>query len=523
MMTAPLAISDTSSAAQRTVLVRLWLGAALVAAVAAAVIWDRMPGINWMMSLMTASAALLVAARAKGTVRHVAPPLLLALTLSIGILSAASPFLHFFSIVTLLVLVAMAVARSHPERYARAGVLQLVTLPVGVFVTCLLELTRRGSETVRTLANERAVPIVRGVVLTLPIAGLFALLLSSVDPTMTTWREQLEALLSSWHFVPRMIFFTVILGLSLGALGYAIAPTDTTAPRVTDRKPLLQLGETERLMVMSAIAGVFTLFLTLQLSYLFGNAVRAQGSDISYAEWARRGFAELTVVATLCGGVTLALALMAPARARRRLILAIELIVLGETQVLLHSAFRRVLLYEDAYGFTTMRLYAQAYMLVMAASIVLLAYELIREPNARRLLGRAGALGVMALALVSTWNHESWIVRRNVARYEVSGKLDVYYLACELSSRAVPEVLEAANRVADARTALVGQAIGMRFANDLDDPWYAWNAGRARARSAIGASMIVTVPAKDAENPCGRLAALQRENQAATGATAGAD
>jgi hypothetical protein len=218
---------------------------------------------------------------------------------------------------------------------------------------------------------------------------------------------------------------------------------------------------------------------------------------VSYAEWARRGFAELTVVATLCAGVILALALIAPAASRRRRILVLELIVLGETQVLLHSAFRRVLLYEGAYGFTTTRVYAQAYMLVVAASLLLLAYELLREPSARRLLGRAGALAVLSMAGVSIWNHEAWIVRQNVARYAETGKLDTRYLACDLSARAVPEVLSAADRVGGAARDLTRTAMCDRFESRLDDAWYEWIVGRSRARSAIAAAGIVG-PGRDA-------------------------
>jgi hypothetical protein len=257
-------------------------------------------------------------------------------------------------------------------------------------------------------------------------------------------------------------------------------------------------------MVLCAIAGVFTLFLTLQVSYLFGDIARVQGSGVSYAEWARRGFGELTVVATLCGGVIMGLALLAPASQRRRRILILELIVLGETQVLLHSAFRRVLLYEDAYGFTTSRLYAQAYMLVVAASLILLAHELLGQPSARRLLGRAGALAVFALAGVSMWNHEGWIVRQNVARHAETGKLDLRYLACDLSARAVPEVLGAAERVGGTPRAMARTAIGERFMWVMDDEWYEWNAGRARARQAIAASGLAGPGPDPATRICSR-------------------
>lgn len=504
MTTIPLAPSAVSSTMHRALLARLWASAALVAGLSAAVIFDANPGLNWLLCVAAASVALVGAARAQGTLRHVAPPLALALLTAIGIVNASNEVLLAMSILAVLILLAVAIARAQPERFAAARALQLAALPVVVFVTCVAEAIRRATETLRELTNDRAVPVVRGVVLTIPIAGLFALLLSSVDPTLSAWREDLDQLLSTWHFVPRVVFFVAILGLSLGAVGYASRRFTTVRRVAEDARPLVQLGETERLMVLSAIAGVFTLFLTLQLSYLFGDVARVQGSGISYAEWARRGFAELTVVATLCGAVILGLALIAPAVRRGRRILVIELIVLGETQVLLHSAFRRVLLYEDAYGFTTTRLYAQAYMLVVAATLLLLAYELLRRPSARRLLGRAGALAVMGMAGVSVWNHEAWIVRQNVARYADSGQLDLRYLACDLSARAVPEILRAAERGQGATRELTRTAVAERFTSVADDAWYEWNAGRARARRAIAEAGLVAPSGETPVKACAR-------------------
>ena len=504
MTTALFAQADASSSRQRALLGRLWVSSALVAGLSTALLWDASPGINWLLCVLAASIALLASAYGEGTVNHVAPPLVLALALAVSAVVAASEVLHALSILSVLCLLAIAIARANPERYARMHPIEVVGLPLVVFVTCVAEATRRATETVRELTNERAVPLIRGVVLTLPIAGLFALLLSSVDPTLSVWRDELGRILSTWHFIPRLVFFTIVLGLSLGAVGYASRPSTSASPDNANGRLLVQLGETERLMVLSAIAGLFTLFLTLQVSYLFGDVARAQGSGVSYAEWARRGFAELTVVATLCGGVIMGLALVAPAGQRRRRILIVELIVLGETQLLLHSAFRRVLLYEDAYGFTTTRLYAQAYMLVVAASLVLLAHELLGRPSARRLLARAGALGLIGMAGLSMWNHETWIVRQNVERYAETGKLDLRYLACDLSARAVPEVLGVAEQRGGVSREMAHTAIGERFMWIMDDAWYEWNAGRSRAREAINAAGIVGPGPDTATGVCAR-------------------
>ncbi|MGQ0712313.1 MAG: DUF4153 domain-containing protein [Gemmatimonadaceae bacterium] len=502
MSTVPLPIRDATTLSERLVLVRLWAGAAAVAALAAGTIFNASPGLSWLMCVLVASMALIGIAREEGTAGHVAPPLALAVLVAVGMVLTARPELHAFSVLSMLVLLTVAIARSHPLRHAQAGPLALIALPAIVVLTCVAQAVRRAFETATALTGERALPLIRGIAIAIPVTGLFALLLSAADPTMAEWRESVERLFSSWDFIPRLIFFGGVLVLSLGALSYAVNGGDGKAVARGDRTPLIQLGEAERLIVLGTIAGLFTLFLTLQLRYLFGDVASIQGSGVTYAEWARQGFAELTVVATLCGGVMLGLALHAPAGAQRRRILILELIVIAETQVLLQSAFRRVLLYEEAYGFTTSRVYAQVYMVVVAASLLLLASELVRLPQARRLLGRAGALGVMALAAVSAWNHEAWIVRQNVERFALTQQLDMGYLACELSAGAVPELVRAATQVDPGTAHVTRGVIGERFAGRMNDAWYEWNVSRSRARRAIDAAGIVTSTGESSVATC---------------------
>src|SRR5687767_1083024 len=221
MTTASFPHAATVSSTQRALLGKIWVSSALVAGLSTALVWEAVPGINWLLCVLAASAALMASASDAATLGRIAPPLALAVVTAIGIVFAASEPLLALSILTVLMLLAIAIARANPGRYDRAWAIELLALPFVVFVTCVVEAIRRATETARELTNDRAVPLIRGAALTLPIAGLFALLLSSVDPTLAAWRDELDRILSSWHFVPRLVFFAVIFGLSLGAVGYA--------------------------------------------------------------------------------------------------------------------------------------------------------------------------------------------------------------------------------------------------------------------------------------------------------------
>src|SRR5262249_44827738 len=119
-----------------------------------------------------------------------------------------------------------------------------------------------------------------------------------------------------------------------------------------------------------------------------------------------------------------------------------EVVLLGELAFLLVSAFRRLLLYESAYGFTTARLYGQAYMVWLAAGLGLVGVELRRRVDGHRLLRwSAGAAGLVLIGLIY-WNHEDWIVRQNVDRFARTRQLDARYIV-SLSPNAVPALVAA--------------------------------------------------------------------------------
>src|SRR4029453_9464446 len=87
----------------------------------------------------------------------------------------------------------------------------------------------------------------------------------------------------------------------------------------------------------------------------------------TYADYARRGFFELLAVAFAVGGLVLALETFV---ARRGLAYLCSLIgLIGLTLVVLASAYLRLRLYQDAYGWTELRFYVLAAIAWLAIGI----------------------------------------------------------------------------------------------------------------------------------------------------------
>lgn len=316
---------------------------------------------------------------------------------------------------------------------------------------------------------------------------VFALLLAEADPTLARWRDVIDSIVSNWAFLPRFVFFTALLGLVVGAYGYALT-TPANAPSLGTREPVQWLGATERVMLLAAVTALLWLFLALQLGYLFGSMPRMAAMDMSFAEYARRGFGELTIVASASAVLILLSEQYGQRDRHRRLARGLALALVVADLLVLGSAFHRVLLYEAAYGFTTARLYAQAYMLVVTAALTLLAHEVVRGLDTGRLFRRSATVAMALFVGLLYWNHESWIARRNIERFASTGKLDVAYLTSELSADAIPAIVGALPTLPEPTRTELRATVQKHYATHplpATERWFEWNLSRTRAKAAF--------------------------------------
>jgi hypothetical protein len=278
----------------------------------------------------------------------------------------------------------------------------------------------------------------------------------------------------------------VILGIVLGAYSHAATGIDDRAKAVHEHRRWL--GSGERLILIAGVTALLWLFIAVQLSYMFGNLPRITGSGITFAEYARRGFGELTIV-------SLATALHITGSERygerdrrtgRTRMLTIALIV--AVVLILGSAFYRVILYENAYGFTTARLYGQAFMVVVAVAVGTMTLEVVGELDTGRLFRRVSAAALLMLISLIYWNHEAWIADRNIDRFAATGKLDAGYLARELSLDAVPAIVDGIARLPEPARSELRSALARRYVNRqqiFERDWFEASISRAKARSAL--------------------------------------
>jgi hypothetical protein len=344
-------------------------------------------------------------------------------------------------------------------------------------------------------------PIARGLVLAIPLVMIFAVLFASADPI---FRRGLDGLLGFQidlgELPGRLLFVGGIAWLAAGLLAVAArglpaveaASLGAAAPPST--LPWSRsLGVTEALIVLGSIVAIVGLFVALQLAYLFGGLDTLAAAGMTYSDYARRGYFELVAAAALAGGVLVFLEYQITRRPRIYVAAAIALVIM--TLVVLASAVLRLKLYQDAYGWTELRLYVAVSIAAMAAALATLAAFIVTDRT--RWLGHVMAvIGLISLVSLNLIAPAAFVAERNLQRIidpslvppDGEAALDAAYLDV-LSDDAVPVLVAALPSLPyeerrQVRLLLAGHRYDLEHEPAYASP-FAWNLGRQRARDAL--------------------------------------
>jgi hypothetical protein len=452
-----------------------WGFAVSLATLGTSILWKASLGINW--GVWTTCVVIALFAVLRDRFGSVGAPSVAAGTwavvLAFGTAITSDDFRIAILVLATVVLLAIALVTAGDASVDALRPLVALQAPFAALVLVFSGLGTEASGSARTARSPAVASLVRTTFITLPTVLLLILLLAEADPIFAAIRDGLE------HFVPkdfvsRTFFFALLFGVTLGA--YSTAQRGRLAMHVPARSSGVMIGTLERRVLVSALASIMWLFVGSATISLLKNPAAVAGSGITYADYVHRGFAELSVAATLVLGATLVTRrswITADAWARRVAIAAIA----GECGMIA-IAFMRVVRYEQAYGFTTLRLYAQAYMIVLACMSGLLMLEIARRAPSTRFAYHSATAGLTILMSCVFFNIDAWIARQNVDRYVATGSLDVRYLQYDLSDDAIPALVESVPRLHEPERSSVIQYLRERDAehrHDRDDSWYAWN------------------------------------------------
>ena len=340
----------------------------------------------------------------------------------------------------------------------------------------------------------------RALLITVPILLVFTLLLAQADPVFGSFFRFLDVDLdvALSHVVIAGFFAWVVAGwLRRSLLARPGSPGSPAIP-VT-----LTLGATDVTLALGGLNLLFAVFVAVQIGWLFGGeGLVLRTTGLSYAEYARRGFFELTGVAALLLPVLLGAQALIPAsdsrtlRLYRRLAVPL-LVLLGAIMV---SAGARMSLYIQYYGISTDRLYATAFMIWLAIVFVWLALTVLRS-RPRSFATGLVVSGFVVLFILNVLNPDGLVARANLARGEPgrtgAAGPDLPYVA-SLGGDAVPVLVSAltgpsiavdtaaAGDRCAAAAILLDRWTGEKAARTARY-WTQWNLARSRAMGAVRA------------------------------------
>lgn len=326
-----------------------------------------------------------------------------------------------------------------------------------------------------------------GAALAVPFLAAFALLFSSADAVFARWAEDLLDPQTIREAPGRLALAALVAWITAGTLTLLAREPRATSPTARHRPVRAETATS----LLVAIDLLFAVFVALQVAYLFGGRDTIDAAGISYSAYARRGFFELVGAAIVVVGLLFTLDLVA---VRTRIVVAAGLALLALTAVVLVSAAYRLDLYQVAYGWSELRLYALAAIVFLGVALAIVGVAIVARRMDQALQPIAMAAFAVALG-VNLAAPSAFIAGANLDRAtepqdpsaNAALRSDLLYLV-SLGDGAVPEIVGRLPALPERERFCLETLLRWRIrGRDLDrpDPWQSWNVDRERARQTL--------------------------------------
>jgi len=290
-------------------------------------------------------------------------------------------------------------------------------------------------------ASRTVVKVFIGILLSIPFLVVFVWLFTSADPIFENY------LRNFFDFIWQPDFFkrgAVIIFMWFLFCGYlARTAEDVSLQSHLDRaKPKQNYDGTIVFVFLLMNNLLFLFFIIIQLEYLFGGEEVIRNTHFTYAEYAHKGFYEFWATVILVSIIIIYTdyRLKEQKGHVRRIVEYAWLAMICQTLVIIASGFKRIIVYEEAYGYTYLRILVALFLLWMAGVFILFILKILRVKSISWLISSGLCLAFVFLVFVSTFSIDKFIARKNINRYLKQGKeLDIEYLS-SLSTDSYSEI-----------------------------------------------------------------------------------
>jgi Domain of unknown function (DUF4173) len=406
----------------------------------------------------------------------------------------ASPFLQVLNLSVQLFLLLLLAARLSTRAFMQSNFAEMVINAVitGLFLPfrpLVFLLDARWNDLNKFKNNGNAkilIAVTRGLLIALPLLVVFAFLFASADAVFENllnkvFNFKLEKTIGHL-FVIGIASFIVLAFLAQMLFGSSWKTVTVSPPDI------FRLGFIETSLIFGSLAVLFFSFMVVQFGYLFGGEARVLGSDITYAQYGRRGFFELVTVAVLLHIILLlGLWFISEQKARnlyRNLATMLVILLYG----VIWSAQNRLDLYIRTYGLTELRYYSSAMIYWIGLVMFYFLFRLYssKAPKLAPSYIVLGLLGVIALYIS---NPDARIATVNLEGAKELNKVDVDYLD-NLSLDAMPVIARFSQTQQDWD---LDSVLSSKYYSLPDSDWRQFNWGRWRGSEVLKAIYQVSL------------------------------
>ncbi|MCA1029735.1 DUF4173 domain-containing protein [Bacillus timonensis] len=312
---------------------------------------------------------------------------------------------------------------------------------VQIFIGGLKKMTATMDEQTVSVTKK----ILLGMFISLPFLFIVINLLASADETFMTFLNTIPNWLVSLQFGEVVGRILLVLFVSFSTFAYFLSIRKGEKVMQGINRPKYDgsysIDSIILVTVLVMLNIVYSLYMIVQFSYFFEGDPSKTAFNLTYAEYARKGFTELTFVTMINLGLVVGTIIFHQKGSKfMNVLINISLTLLVSfTSIMLFSAFQRLFLYEQAYGFTYARIFAHAFMIVLGFLFVISYLKIWFEKI--KLIRSSFVVIVICLTGLNYMNVTSFIVEKNIERYHETGKLDTAYLYA-LSFEAIPPLIE---------------------------------------------------------------------------------
>ncbi|HYV33559.1 MAG TPA: DUF4173 domain-containing protein [Candidatus Limnocylindria bacterium] len=405
-----------------------------------------------------------------------------------------SYFLAFWNIVAtfglLLIFVSQATGRNLRDYRLFDFFITAIALPLKLLASSFRALGQLLTVNKHLKDNQTASQIIKGVLITLPVLLFFLVLLSSADLVF----GHLISNLFKWHLdfqsLSRLWWILAVAFIWFGTYVYMFTKSSPVSIPPSLKEASYRFGKIESSILLATLNALFLIFVIIQIKYLFAGQTAITSLGYTYAEYAHKGFAELVVVAILSFGLIFGTEKYIEKKASSHYaifkVLSGTLIVL--LVIIMASAFTRLSLYEQAYGFTLLRLLVQSFIVWLSLIFLVLYYKVLKFLPEKFLAFWGFVLIIGFFVFWNILNPDAFIARKNIQQFAANNQLDTVYLS-SLSTDAVPEIVKLLDM--QGNTNKLGEDLAVTAVNILKSnvkyspPWQSWNWSRSNATKII--------------------------------------